>query len=90
MEQNQVRDLPRVPEMAEVHFLAMKAYADKHGRKWKERLTQAWLNDWREQWGELRAIRNHPEYHAGNGLIGIFETFERQCKSQVASSGIGK
>lgn len=71
------------PEMTEEHFLAMKTYAAAHGRKWKERLTQAWLGDWREQWGVLRAIRNDPYYHAGMGLVGIFKTYERQRKSRA-------
>lgn len=37
--------------------------AEKH---WREHLTNAWLNDWREQWGTLRSIRN---------TIGIQEAF---------------
>jgi hypothetical protein len=35
-------------------------------RLWREQLTNAWLNDWREQWGILRSIRN---------TIGIQEAF---------------
>lgn len=38
---------------------ALKAYAAEHGRKWIDRLHNAWLNDWREQWGTLRMVRNN-------------------------------
>ena len=38
----------------------------KAAKAWKDQLTRAWLNDWREQWGELRTIRN---------TVGIAEAF---------------
>lgn len=40
-------------------------------RKWREHLTNAWLNDWREQWGTLRTVRNQ---------IGIQEAFAQFAK----------
>jgi len=70
--------------MADEHYLALKTYAEEHGRNWKERLTQAWLNDWREQWGVLRQVRNSPHYDNGKGLVGIFETYDRECKARLA------
>lgn len=33
---------------------------------WREHLTNAWLNDWSEQWGLLRTVRN---------TVGIQEAF---------------
>lgn len=65
------------------HFNAMQAYAEQHGRKWVARLTQAWLNDWPEQWGLLRQVRNHPDYHACKGFFGIFETYDRERKRRL-------
>jgi hypothetical protein len=46
------------PTYSPEHCAALDAYAAEHGRKWKARLIEAWLNDWREQWGTLRTIRN--------------------------------
>lgn len=64
-------------------FAAMDAYAKEHGEGWQERLTQAWLNDWREQWGTLRAVRNTPRYAGDKGLVGIFELYEREKKRRA-------
>jgi hypothetical protein len=50
------------------HIQALANYKAEHGKKWKERLSQAWFNDWREQWGVLREIRNQ---------VGIQEAFEQ-------------
>lgn len=44
----------------------MARHTVKFERKWREQLTNAWLQDWREQWGILRTIRN---------TIGIEEAF---------------
>lgn len=63
-------------------FAAMKAHRDQFiannpdrckrpnvaQRLWIDHLTLAWLNDWREQWGILRCIRNN---------IGISEAFDQ-------------
>jgi hypothetical protein len=37
-------------------------------RAWREQLIMAWLNDWREQWGLLRSVRND---------VGIMEALEQ-------------
>ncbi len=61
-------------------YEAMKAHRDAYAtanpklcrtertteRHWRERLTSAWLNDWSEQWGLLRTVRN---------TVGIQEAF---------------
>ena len=39
-------------------IVELKAYKEKHGRFWKDRLYQAWEKDYPEQWGVLRQIRN--------------------------------
>lgn len=69
--------------MTDEDFAAMAAYAAQHGRKWKERISQAWLNDWREQWGALRSIRNNPHYAGTTGFAGIFATYDRTRKAKA-------
>lgn len=57
-------------------FQALADYKAQHGRKWKDRLTLAWINDWREQWGILRTVRN---------TYGIQEAFALFAKQEKAS-----
>ena len=59
MQQHNISDLP--PE----HQAAVKAYAAKHGRKWKAKLADAWAmgTDTQEPDGwALRDIRNSPRW----------------------------
>lgn len=73
-------------------FAAMKAHRDAYvtanpklcrtertaERHWRERLTSAWLNDWSEQWGLLRTVRNTV------GIQEAFDQFDTMRKANAA------
>lgn len=41
-------------------------------RNWQAALTEAWLNDWPEQRGELRALRNSPRF---DSIVDILKSY---------------
>lgn len=42
-------------------------------RNWKEALTIAWLNDWEEQRGTLRSLRNNPRFDSIADILKAFD-----------------
>lgn len=53
-----------------------KYYPYAQPRNWKGVLILAWLNDWREQWGILRSIRNTV------GISEAFKAFDKVIKDR--------
>jgi hypothetical protein len=47
-------------------------------RTWQEALSEAWLNDWPEQRGTLRALRNSPRFC---GFGEIFTAYSKGAKA---------
>lgn len=39
---------------------------------WKDALTVAWLNDWEEQRGDLRSLRNNPRFDSIQDILDAF------------------
>ncbi len=73
-------------ELTDEEYNAMKAFKEYwtikrcHKAKcahWREALGEAWLNDWSDQWGTLRRLRNCADF---NGFAGIFRAFAKREK----------
>jgi hypothetical protein len=77
---------PAVPNsqtiLSDDEFQALTVYKDQHGRQWKDRLVQAWLNDWREQWGILRTVRNT------HGIQEALAAFDKRVQAGKAAAKV--
>ena len=71
-------------ELSLEDFKLLEAYRAEHGRNWKSRLTEAWLNDWAEQRGDLRRIRNNPAYESISWTLATFDRMAKRAAAELS------
>lgn len=47
-------------------------------RSWEAALLEAWANDWPEQRGELRSLRNSPRFESCAAILTAYRNWAKQ------------